>query len=104
MREIERRLGLHLHEILHLFARSALGNGRASVGEPQRTGHIARFVRRKERHWYSSDVLDRPGQPVFQNWDAWPDAKPELPHAFPSWTTFWQAGDPATPGALSSSP
>jgi len=62
------------------------------------------FVRRKERHWYSTDVLARPGQPVFQNWDAWPDAKPELPHAFPSWTAFWNEGDPATPGVLSSTP
>lgn len=62
------------------------------------------FVRRQERHWYSSDVLERPGQPVFQNWDAWPDARPELPHAFPTWKAFWDAGDPALPADLSSSP
>ena len=62
------------------------------------------FVRRREKHWYSSDVLDRPGQPVFQNWEAWPDATPELPQAFPTWATFWQAGDPAVPGQLSSAP
>jgi SnoaL-like domain len=62
------------------------------------------FVRRKERHWYSSDVLERPGQPVFQNWDAWPDAKPELPHAFPTWQAFWDEGDAKAPGELSSAP
>lgn len=62
------------------------------------------FVRRRERHWYSSDVLERPGEPVFQNWDAWPDALPELPHAFPTWNEFWERGDPAVPGQLSTSP
>jgi hypothetical protein len=62
------------------------------------------FVRRRERHWYSSDVLDRPGQPVFQNWEAWLDATPDLPQAFPTWANFWQAGDPAVPGQLSSAP
>jgi SnoaL-like domain len=62
------------------------------------------FVRRKERHWYSSDVLERPGQPVFQNWDAWPDARPELPHAFPTWKDFWEAGDGKLPAELSSVP
>jgi hypothetical protein len=62
------------------------------------------FVRRKERHWYSTDVLERPGQPVFQNWDAWPDAQPELPHAFPAWKDFWGAGDRNLPGELSGAP
>jgi len=62
------------------------------------------FARRKERHWYSSDVLERPGQPVFQNWNAWPDAQPELPHAFPTWKDFWEAGDESLPAQLSSAP
>jgi hypothetical protein len=62
------------------------------------------FARRKERHWYSSDVLERPGQPVFQNWKAWPDAQPELPHAFPTWKDFWEAGDRNLPRELSSAP
>jgi SnoaL-like domain len=62
------------------------------------------FARRKERHWYSSDVLERPGQPVFQNWEAWPDAQPELPHAFPTWKDFWEAGDESLPAQLSSAP
>ena len=42
--------------------------------------------------------------PLFQNWDAWPDAQPELPHAFPTWKDFWEAGDKSLPGALSSAP
>ena len=62
------------------------------------------FVRRREKHWYSSDVLERPGQPKFQNWEAWPDATPDLPHAFPTWSAFWQHGDPAIPAQLSSTP
>jgi hypothetical protein len=62
------------------------------------------FVRRKERHWYSTDVLERPGQPAFQNWDAWPDAQPELPHAFATWKDFWDAGDTNLPGELSAAP
>lgn len=62
------------------------------------------FVRRKERHWYSTDVLERPGQPVFQNWDPWRDAQPELPHAFPAWKDFWDAGDRNLPGELSAAP
>lgn len=62
------------------------------------------FVRRRETHWYSSDVLDRPGQPVFQNWAAWPDTPVELPHVFPTWNAFWEAGEPSVPGSLSSKP
>jgi len=62
------------------------------------------FARRRERHWYSSDVLERPGQPRFQNWDAWPDAQPELPHAFATWTPFWSEGDAGLPGQLSGIP
>ena len=61
-------------------------------------------MRRREKHWYSTDVLERPGHPGFQNWEAWPDAKPELPHAFPTWTPFWLEGDAAVPAALSSAP
>jgi hypothetical protein len=62
------------------------------------------FVRRKERHWYSTDVLARPGEPKFQNWDAWPDAQPELPHHFPSWAAFWNEGPAEVPAALSRAP
>lgn len=62
------------------------------------------FVRRREKHWYSADVLARPGQGGFQNWPKWGDRKPELPHAFPSWTQFWAATPEDELRALSRDP
>jgi len=62
------------------------------------------FVRRSEKHWYSSDVLERPGQPQLQNWAAWADRKPTLPHQFPSWKAFWERTPPADLGQLTSHP
>ena len=62
------------------------------------------FARRSGRHWYSSDVLERPGDPQFQNWPAWQDHKPALPHQFPSWKRFWERSDPAELGRLTSKP
>lgn len=54
------------------------------------------FARRSEKHWYSTDVLERPGQPQFQNWDVWRDRQPALPHQFPTWRGFWErSGNPA---------
>jgi len=49
------------------------------------------FARRSEKHWYSSDVLERPGEPRLQNWAAWPDRKPTLPQHFASWKSFWKS-------------
>jgi hypothetical protein len=45
------------------------------------------FVRRREKHWYSVDILHRPGVPFHR----WPDngAAPRLPGDFPCWTAFW---------------
>lgn len=60
------------------------------------------FVRRRERHWYSVDVLERPHAP-FQLWDAHP-APPRLPAAFPTWEGFWKAVDAATVDALTDLP
>jgi hypothetical protein len=51
------------------------------------------FVRRKERHWYSHDVEERP-QPPFNNWPG-RDQPPGLPQAFPTWAGFWRTVDPA---------
>jgi hypothetical protein len=62
------------------------------------------FLRRSEKHWYSSDVLERPTGPNFQRWDAWPDRKPELPHAFPTWAAFWKDTAPEVLARLSSEP
>ena len=45
------------------------------------------FVRRREKHWYSTDILDRPGVPFHR----WPDngTQARLPGDFPSWLSFW---------------
>jgi ketosteroid isomerase-like protein len=48
------------------------------------------FARRSEKHWYSCDVLERPGEPQLQNWAAWSDRKPTLPQHFASWKSFWE--------------
>jgi hypothetical protein len=62
------------------------------------------FVKRSEKHWYSTDILERPTGPNFQRWDAWSDRKPELPQAFPSWKKFWDQSDAALLRELSSEP
>jgi hypothetical protein len=62
------------------------------------------FVKRSEKHWYSTDILERPTGPDFQRWDAWKDRKPTLPHAFPTWNKFWERSDPALLRELSTEP
>lgn len=46
------------------------------------------FVQRREKHWYSTDVLERPGTP-FQQWDRWAHRLPDLPADFATWAPFW---------------
>jgi hypothetical protein len=60
------------------------------------------FRRRRERHWYAADTLERP-HPPFHHWPGH-DIPPRLPAAFPSWPTFWQ--DTALPdlAALTAAP
>ena len=62
------------------------------------------FQKRSEKHWYSSDILERPGEPEFQNWAAWKDRKPSLPHHFPTWKRFWEHTAPAELRKLTSQP
>lgn len=51
------------------------------------------FRRRKERHWYAVDVLERPQEAAhYTSWAPTGDY-PELPQAFPSWTPFWSDVD-----------
>ncbi|MOA67874.1 hypothetical protein D3C78_1952250 [compost metagenome] len=50
------------------------------------------FVRRDERHWYSPDWLQRPGDPAWQNWPGKYTGEryqPRLPASFPTWERFW---------------
>jgi hypothetical protein len=60
------------------------------------------FVRRRERHWYAADALDRPSPP-FQRWPGH-DIVPKLPAAFPTWATFWQPTDQAEIARLTAEP
>ncbi len=46
------------------------------------------FARRAEKHWYAADVLERPQAVDFDSWHTSPNAPP-LPHAFPTWSTFF---------------
>jgi hypothetical protein len=62
----------------------------------QRRDGAWQFVRREEQHWYSSDWLERPGTPQFQNWPGKYTSEryqPRLPHAFPTWAPFWSGVD-----------
>lgn len=61
------------------------------------------FETRKERHWYSADVLSRPSPP-FQLWDRWQDRQPHLPADFPTWAGFWEKTAPADIAALTRQP
>ena len=45
------------------------------------------FERRRERHWYSADILERPQAVGFNSWHQ--DSPPTLPDLFPTWATFW---------------
>lgn len=60
------------------------------------------FVRRRERHWYSADWLERPAMP-FQGWDKHPGA-PKLPGAFSSWNMFWDKMGPEAVATLTDAP
>lgn len=54
------------------------------------------FVRRDERHWYSTDWLQRPGAPSWQNWPGKYTSEryqPRLPSSFPTWHGFWTRTD-----------
>ena len=46
------------------------------------------FVRRKERHWYSADVNERPQDVGFHGWPEG-SAPPRLPAELEAWASFW---------------
>lgn len=47
------------------------------------------FKRRRERHWYAADLMQRPAPP-FHNWPGH-HAKAQLPGALSNWNDFWSA-------------
>jgi hypothetical protein len=46
------------------------------------------FRRRREKHWYAADVLERPQAVGFDSWGS--GAPPALPQDFPTWDPFWR--------------
>jgi SnoaL-like protein len=60
------------------------------------------FVRRQEKHWYSVDVLERPGTP-FHRWPA-DGAAARLPRDFPTWLSFWNSSSESGVAAISRDP
>ncbi|MBV9091764.1 MAG: nuclear transport factor 2 family protein [Mycobacteriaceae bacterium] len=61
------------------------------------------FVRRREHPWYSVDITERPG-PDFVRWPVDVTLRAEMPARMPTWRAFWEQGDPALPGQLSTNP
>jgi hypothetical protein len=53
------------------------------------------FERRKHHHWYSTPIEAPPSGPTFENWPALAGPLPDLPHAWPTWQTFWDAAGSA---------
>lgn len=61
------------------------------------------FERRQEKHWYSTDVLERPAPP-FQQWEKFAHLAPHLPADFPTWRPFWDSMDGDALAALTARP
>lgn len=49
------------------------------------------FVSRRDRHFYTADLLERPNQVQFCSWA--PSGTPSLPHCDESWDAFWSGYD-----------
>lgn len=64
------------------------------------------FHSRTERHWYSSDILERPGEPQLQNWDRFnkPRNQPSLPDSFAHWQAYWARSSADEINALTRKP
>ncbi|MDO7833426.1 nuclear transport factor 2 family protein [Sphingobium sp. HBC34] len=61
------------------------------------------FERRREKHWYAVDALDRP-RPPFQLWARSLDHHPTLPGDFATWRPFWDDLDEGDLSALTGQP
>jgi len=58
------------------------------------------FVRRRERHWYAADVLERPMASELCVWPLAGGVPPSLPDTFNTWGPFWNALDPQKVGSV----
>lgn len=58
------------------------------------------FASRVHQHWYSAQVDARPTGPSFEDWPGWDGPLPDLPHAWPTWQSFWAEADPAQVAAV----
>jgi hypothetical protein len=60
------------------------------------------FVRRREKHWYSVDQLERP--PALSH--RWPEGSKSasLPGDFPTWSKFWSDSPASTVAAVTDTP
>jgi hypothetical protein len=50
------------------------------------------FSRRRELHWYGTDLAEHPQAVGFDSWGVSP-GPPALPHAFGTWREFWDGAD-----------
>lgn len=62
------------------------------------------FVRRKERHWYAADLLERPSGPGWNLWPGQEDNAGNLPAEFPAWGKFWRSAGEAAVAQRTSFP
>jgi 3-phenylpropionate/cinnamic acid dioxygenase small subunit len=53
------------------------------------------FVRRTDKHWYETDIAERPQGIAFSGWPGAP-SRPRLPELSASWTAFWDGVDTTT--------
>lgn len=68
----------------------------------RRDGHWY-FERRREKHWYSADLLERP-HPPFQLWKKHAEQLPDLPGHFSTWHRFWADSDAEDLSVLTDQP
>jgi SnoaL-like domain len=61
------------------------------------------FRRRRERIWYATDILERPG-PEFVRWPGHEEMRAALPQHFETWSPFWEDADTGSLARITSQP
>lgn len=62
------------------------------------------FSSRDVQHWYSSEILARPGDPQFQAWPGHEAHVPVLPGAFETWSSYWERAPQGAVERLTNAP